>query len=365
MKNVRKNGLSDFQLVAVTFVAASGVSTIFLPRTVAEGAGRDGWIGIILAGLVALTLAGLIYLLCRRFPKRILPEFSMLILGKPLGILVSAVYIIYTLLLSGTNLMLFVEVSKTWAMFWTPQWFLIAMLLVPVLYIVRQGPVPLGRLTELIFYSIMVVGALLLMPLPQFNMMNLRPLGDEGITVIARAAGQTTLAFLGFEVLLVFFPLTIKRQGVLRLYLLAVALLIAFFTSITLLTFGVLGVEYTRLQVWPLMIYLGAGRMQVIERLDNLFLFLWIAKIIGLVALQYYAAVITGALITGKRHFDLWILLLFPVLYGIAYLPGQHYVVFQFANLVGSWGAVFVAGLVLLLFLVALIRGIDESEETG
>jgi len=365
MKSLSKNGLSDLQLITLIFVATSGTNIIFLPRILAEEAGRDGWIGIVLGGFVALVLAGLIYLLCSRFPRRILPEFSMLILGKPLGLIVSAVYVAYTLLLGSTTLMLFKEVAKTWTVFWTPQSVFIASMLIAVIFIVRQGPVPLGRLSELIFYTIIFVVLLLFLPLPQLNIMHLKPVGEEGLTAIISAARQTSFAYLGIEVLLVFFPFFMVREKVLRLYLLSVTLLILFYTILTLLTYALLGAEFTRLQVWPLMKYLSVGRMQIIERIDNLFLFMWIMKIIGLVAVQYYAAAVTAAAITNKRYFGLWTLLLLPIMFVVTNLPAQQHAIFEIAHMVGTWGTVFVVGLVLLLLIVALIRGLDERKEIG
>ena len=365
MKDLSKNGLSDFQLIALIFVAASGTSIIFLPRSVAEAAGRDGWISIILGGCVALAVAVLIYFLCSRFPRRILPEFSMLILGKPLGIIVSAAYVVYALLLGGTTLLLFGEVTKTWVLFWTPQYVLIVSMLIPVIYITLQGPVPLGRFTELIFYFVGLVVLILLLPLPEANLINVRPVGAEGLATVLGGIGQLPFAFLGIEVMFIFFPLFVNRGRVLRLYLLAVMLLVVFYTGLTLFTYALLGVENTKLQVWPLISYLSAARVQIIERFDNIFLFIMTAKIIGLVAVHYYAAAATSAVITGGRYFNLFILLLLPALYGITLLPARQYAAFEFASLVGTWGALFVGGMVLLLLSVTLIRGLDEREETN
>ncbi len=364
MKDLSKNGLSDFQLIALIFVAASGTSIIFLPRSVAEAAGRDGWISIILGGCVALTVAILIYYLCSRFPRRTLPEFSMLILGKPLGIMVSAVYVVYVLLLGGTTLILFGEVTKTWVLFWTPQYVLIVSMLIPVIFITLKGPVPLGRYTELIFYFVGLVVLILLLPLSQANLINVRPVGAEGLVAVLGGMGQLPFAFLGIEVMFIFFPLFVNRGKVLRLYLLAVMLLVVFYTGLTLFTYALLGVENTKLQVWPLMSYLSAARVQIIERFDNIFLFIMTVKIIGLVAVQYYAAAATSTVITKGRYFNIWSLLLLPALYGITLLPARQYAVFEFASLVGTWGALFVAGLVLLLLSIAVIRGFDERDET-
>lgn len=363
MKNLSKNGLSDLQLLALIFIAIVGSTVTYLPRDMAEGAGRDGWIAILAAGIAVFLAACFIYLLCRRFPQKTLGEFSALILGKPLGLLFSGLYILYALLTAGINLRVFVEVSRTWTMFWTPMIVFIALLLVPVLYIVSLGIVPLGRLAELILFTTLLTFLLMLLPMAQFNFIHLKPVGQEGLITIAGAAPRAFYAYMGFETLLVLFPFVKNRHKVYRLYFLAIFLAGVMFAGAAVMVYGVSGVEHARQQIWPLMEYLGTGRFLFIERIDNLFLFVMTAKIIGLVAVQYYAATITMAHITSKKLFRLWALVLLPALFAITFLPGHQYQVFEYAALVGSGGFVFITLLVLLLLLVAVIRGQDERKD--
>jgi spore germination protein (amino acid permease) len=237
------------------------------------------------------------------------------------------------------------------------------LLLVPVLYIVRQGPVPLGRLAELILFSTLFIALLMLLPMAQFNFIHLKPVGQEGLLTITGAAPRAFYAYLGYETLLVLFPFVQNRRKVYRLYFLAIFLAVVLYAGTAVMVYGVSGVEHTRQQIWPLMEYLATGRLLFIERIDNLFLFVMSAKIIGLVAVQYYAAAVTMAHITSKKLFSLWTLALLPVVYAIAFLPGHQYQVFQYAALLGTGGFVFIISLVLLLLLVAVIMGQDERKE--
>ena len=90
----KKYGLSDFQLFSVLICAMLGSGIITLPRAVADIAGRDGWLSVLLAGAGTWVMAILIWLLCRSFPKP-LPEFSIAILGKPLGIFFRGLFSVY------------------------------------------------------------------------------------------------------------------------------------------------------------------------------------------------------------------------------------------------------------------------------
>ncbi|UNC91010.1 GerAB/ArcD/ProY family transporter [Candidatus Contubernalis alkaliaceticus] len=358
----RSNGLTDFQVVAIIIAAMTGANMIFLPVFVAEKAGRDGWISIILAGLLVWLAAGLVYILCRRFPTRSLPEFSILILGKPLGTMVSTGYIVYALFLAGTTLRIYTEVAKVWTMFWTPAWFFILFLLIPVVYIVRLGPIPLARLMEIVIYVSLFVLLLFLLPLREFNLLNLRPVGQEGLRAVVSAIPETTFSYLGFEVLLIFYPMILNRQRIVRLYLQGILVAMIFFAGTTFLVIGVMGVEHVQIQVWPVMEYLGIGRLPVVERIDNLFLFYWTGKIVGLISIHYYAAAFTAASLTSRRYYSLWTLLFIPIIYAIALLPGRQLESFDMIRIVGNWGVVFILFLVVLLLMVAVIRGLDEGK---
>jgi len=362
-KRAKKYGLSDFQLIAVITGTIIGAGITILPRTVAENAGRDGWLSIGIAGVLVWVAAGLVYLLCRRFPSKTLPEFSVLILGKPLGILASSAYAIFVLVIGGTALRIFAELVKTWVFIWQPIWLFPLLILIPVVYITRLGPVSLGRLMELVFYLTIVAFLLFSLSLREFNILNLRPLGAEGLAAILSGVPEASFAFLGFDVLLVFFPLVVNRQRIFRIYMLALTLITFVYILNTVFIYGVMGVESALLQDWPLIHYLRIGTTPILERVDKLFLYIWTAQVTVVVGVRYYVGTFIFSTLAGKTHHDLWALLLWPALYAVAMLPQSQLDIFNVSGLVGLWGFVLVITLVLLLLIVAVIRGLDESGE--
>ncbi|MTI96206.1 MAG: hypothetical protein FH749_12105 [Firmicutes bacterium] len=363
MRDAKKYGLSDFQWASVLICTILGAGITTLPRTIAETAGRDGWISILIAGAATWAMAAFVWLLCRKFPTKTLPEFSVLILGRPLGALVSVMYAIYAIGISGVALRIFTELATTWTLIWTPQPVFLLANLVPVVYISRMGAVTLGRLMELVVYMTGTVIFVYLVPLAEFDILNLRPVGAEGLPAILSAIPDASFAFLGFEVLLVFFPFIINRDRVLRITLLALTVITVLYAGNVFLTFGVLGVEHTLLQTWPLMNYLRVGTLPFIQRVDNLVLFIWTAQVIGLVAIQYYAGTFTLATLTRHHYHDIWALVAWPVVYAVAIIPERLSEVFELGDQIGRWGLFGILGLTGLLLLVAKIRGLDESKE--
>lgn len=363
IKSAKKYGLSDFQLFALFVCTLLGAGITTLPRTAAEQAGRDGWLSIFIAGCLMWLATGLVYLLARRFPDKTLPEYSVLILGKPLGIAVSTGYVAYTLFLGGTALRIFVELVKTWTMIWTPHWAFIVSILAIAVYTARMGAVTLGRLCELIIYLTLPAFLLFLLPLSEVNPLNLMPVGGEGAAAILKGVPEAGFAYLGFEILLVFFPLVVYRQRIFRVYTLALAAVTLAYMATAVSIYGVLGVEQTIHQVWPLINYLRIGTTPFIERVDNPVLFIWTAQVFGVTAIQYYAGSFTAATLAGKRRHDLWALGLAPVLYAIAIAPNRLVDVLMVSDLVAMWGLAYLVGVTALLLAVAAARGLDEGKE--
>lgn len=364
IKNVKRfYGITDSQLFSLLICAMLGAGITTLPRTTAQQAGRDGWLSIIIGGVVVWLITGLIYLLCRRFPNKTLPQFSMKILGKPLGILVTCIYIGYALFLGGNALRIFLDLAKTWNLLWTPSWAFLLSILVVVVYTARLGASTLARLSELIVIVTIPALLLFLLPLNEFQILHLRPVGGEGIMAIARGAPEAAFAYLGFEILVIFFPLLVNRQKVFRIYTLALATVTALYAVNNIFIYGVLGVEQTTLQVWPLINYLRIGTSPMFERVDNIFLFIWTAQVFGVTAIQYFIATFAFATLTGKSRHDLWALLFAPVLYIIARFPKRFSDIIRVSDIVGLWGTVFLVSMTVLMLLVAMIRGLDERKE--
>jgi spore germination protein len=363
MKDAKKYGLTDFQLLAIVISTILGAGIITMSRTLGAIAGRDAWISTALAGIAVWLLSGLIYLLCRRFPEKTLPEFSSTILGRPLGILVSILYAVYALFLGATALRIFHEMIKTWLMVRTPLPVFVMLIVVPTVYAARMGAVTLGRLMELIMYITVIALLVFLIPVGDFIPLNVLPVGAEGLTAIASAMPKAAFAFLGFEVLLVFFPFVVNRDRVFRVYTLALAVVTLLYMGIIVITYGVLTFEHTLKKVWPLMNYLRVGTLPILERVDNMMMFLWLAQIFAVVAIQYYASTYTMATLVGRSRHDLWALLAWPLVYIVAVFPNRQEQVFQLGDLVGMSGMIFLLILVVLLLLVAMARGLDEGKK--
>lgn len=359
----KKYGLKGSQWFAILVCNILGSGILVLPRLVAVEASRDGWLSILVAGVGIWLLAGLVWFLCKKFPTKTLPEISIMVLGKPMGIVVSVAYAVYAFVFAGAVLRVFLELVKTWILIWTPTPVILLAMLLPVVYICRMGVGTIGRLMEFVVILTFVIFLLWLVPMGDYNPLNLRPIGAEGALAILRGAEKASFSFLGFEVMLIFYPFIANRKKAFRVTVLALAFVTLVYIGNAVLIFGARGVEYTMLQKWPLMSYLRVGKLPVVQRVDALVLFFWTAQIIVETAIQYFAGTFTLATLTRKHYHDVWAIACWPLLYVLGVIPIQLSQVFDAMEIVGRWGLLGIVALVLLLLIVAKLRGLDESQE--
>jgi len=357
----KKYGFSDFQWVAVMVSAILGAGMMTLPRAVGEIAGRDGWISIILAGFVAWTAALIIWLLCRKFPTRTLPEMSMLILGRPLGILVSALYSLYALVVCSLALRILLSMLSTWVFIWVPLPVFLILILIAIGYVGRMGAITLARLMEIKTILAVAIVFMFMVPLREFVSLNLRPVGGEGLKIL-QAVPNASFSFLGFEVMLIFFPFLINKNKALKLNSIALGLVTAAYAAGVVFVYGVLGLEYTLNLIWPLMTYMRIGSLPFVQRVDNMLLFAWAGLIISVATVHYFSATYTLATLSKRKYHDIWVLVSLPLVYLLTNVPSNLAETFVFSEIVGMIGYPFLLGMAVLLLLVAKIRGLDERE---
>ena len=94
--------ISGRQLVALIFTFIIATLTLFHPSFVTNHAGQDGWISVLLAGLIGVIVVLVVTALGLKYPQLTLIEYSEIILGKWLGKMVGIIFIIFYLHLTST-----------------------------------------------------------------------------------------------------------------------------------------------------------------------------------------------------------------------------------------------------------------------
>lgn len=162
-------------------------------------------------------------------------------------------------------------------------------------------------------------------------------------------------AMTGFDVFLFVYPFSHRRR-VLGAASLAVGSATLLYAVSSTLTIAALSLERTLLLVWPLQNYLNDFSFAVVDRLDVIFLMLWVWQVTMSVAVPLFMA--TSCLrgisprLSGKAAADICAALLFAAAMMPIDLPTQN----RLLNVYSHVAVFFNGSLPLVLWLTAVLR---------
>ena len=107
---MNKEVISGRQLVALVFTFIIATATLYLPSFVTHNAGQDGWISVLVAGVVGVIVVLVVTFVGLKYPKLTPIEYSEIILGKWLGKMVGLIFIVFYLHMTSIIIR---EVSST------------------------------------------------------------------------------------------------------------------------------------------------------------------------------------------------------------------------------------------------------------
>ncbi|WP_085505295.1 GerAB/ArcD/ProY family transporter [Thalassobacillus devorans] len=211
MNNTNKIPVPEHLLVTSTMVfllvhsMQVGVGILGFEKYIAMDAGYDAWISILIAGVAIHLLLFMIYWILEANGGDLVSIHTS-VYGKILGGLLNIGFSFYFLLLSLTVLRTFTEIIQVWVFPQMSVWMFALAYLLLAYYFITGG---LRIVVGMCLLSVILGLPLLLFkffPIQNGQVDNVYPLVDHSINEILVSAKTSTLSFLGFELLLVFYP---------------------------------------------------------------------------------------------------------------------------------------------------------------
>ncbi|OWZ83700.1 GerAB/ArcD/ProY family transporter [Natranaerobius trueperi] len=360
MNKHEKRDISEFQWITLLLGMTVGVGVTTLPREVATEAGRDGWITILIATFCVLIYSYLCLYYARLFPDKTLAESSRKVLGKFLGSVLIIIYSLYAFALSGIVLRIFLEIAYVYLDITYSLIFSLILILPVVVYIARCGLATLSRFSELVLFFTAPLFVLFWVPISITEYLNILPVFEQGVTTPVLAIREPILAFLGIEIILVFFPYLNKQESATRLTSIAVMSAGFIYTSIFLVTLMMMGLKQLVLTYWPFIEYLKIIELVVVERVDTTFIHFWLIKIILVTSIKYFAATFSLAHLTNKNFHDKWALFSWVIILFVSLYPKNLAQASEIAEHISFYGGIFVLFTPIILIIVAKLRGVAD-----
>jgi spore germination protein len=349
-------------VIIITYLLGAGILT--LPRTVSEKVKTpDGWITVILGGLLAMVSVLIMVKLCERFPNKTFYQFNQDIIGKWMGSVLGFLVVVYFLVLAAFEIRVMAETIELFLLQGTPTWAIVMPFLWIGVYLIFGGINAIGRMLEIIF-PITIIFFLVVMSLgfKIFELDHLRPVLGQGVMPVMKGILPTALSYSGYEIILVIYMFMQEQQKAKRVVLISILIPLIFYTVTVVMVIGALSVEGAMTQTWPVITYVQSFEFTglVFERFDSLLLVVWIMQIFTTFIVSYYAASLGLAQIFRKNIRPIYWGGI-PVIYIVAMSPENINAVFTLGDWIGKFGISIFTIIIPLLLIISLVRGKHEK----
>ena len=337
-----------------------------LVRIFFDYAGKDAWVGILIAFLIGIPVFIATGKLNEKLYGNTIIEKFLQWFGPWLGRLLTIPLILYFFFLSTITLYGLVDFAKSFFLIETPVWAVASAFAVAVLYMTHLGIEVITRVSEWILVWIFIAGLVVFIALiGEKDYTLLLPILENGLSPVIPVIFLNLATFGEMVVMLM---INVKKDhekaiSYTKIYLLA--LVINFFIYLGTATgpIAIFGEELTGKFNYPLQSTVRMISLGFIERLDSFGLTLVVTGSFVRLGIFHYAASIAVAqwLNLKKYHFFNWIIggiLIFASLYAFKSFK-QFYDVLKNYYPYGTFFAVF---LILLWLAVTIISKFQRKE---
>lgn len=200
-----KYKVSPFYVFFLVHSMQTGVGVLNFQRLLAKSIGTDGWISILLSGLVVHLLIWIIYKIFSIVPGDII-YVNHQAFGKVIGNFFNIVIIFYYLILGMVVMISYINVIHLWLYDEVGSWAFALVFLILIYYILTGG---FRTITGIAFLSVMLsfwLTFILFYAMRYSEITNLLPLFDHHLLEIVKGMKDTSLTMIGFELILMFYP---------------------------------------------------------------------------------------------------------------------------------------------------------------
>lgn len=286
----KTGSLTNWQIFFLIVQTQVGFTILVLPNILQSTSKGDGWISVLLAGVAIQLFFVIFWLLSIKFPNLTYTEITLFLFGKYLGSFVNTVIYLYFIVSASLILLQFTTVIKEYMLLVTPYWVIGLMMLLPCTYLAISDIRIIARFFGIIsFLFLGLFGISFFSFLLPLDLHHILPIGSSGIKQILIGSKDCLLAILGFEIILFLYPLAAKKgTSFLKVITLAnvfVTILTTYFVFICIMIFSE---SILKLIKYPVLYFLRPLQFQMIERLDILFISIWVFPLGASIVIYLY-----------------------------------------------------------------------------
>ncbi|KKB35331.1 GerAB/ArcD/ProY family transporter [Bacillus thermotolerans] len=312
MKNI-KSEITLMQYILLIHGVQMGVGVLTLPRELAEKAGTDGWMVLILSWFLSTTASLIIIQVMKKHPDGTILDLLTHYFGKWVGKAAAIIFALYFAVLAHVIFAREALFIQAWILPYTEVYVLILLLSIPSYLIVRENIKILGRYAEFIFFMTLWTLITYLLPLEYAEWLHLLPVLKEGWMPILTTVRAAIFSFIGFEIAFFLYPFLQKKEKASIGIVVANTLSLIMFLIITIGAFAFYSPDEITLYNEPTIEMLKVIEFQFIERLEIVVFSFYLFVISTTVLPFMFITVFCTSWLAGKqdhRRHLIWFLLI-------------------------------------------------------
>ncbi|MBS4219379.1 GerAB/ArcD/ProY family transporter [Bacillus sp. FJAT-49711] len=348
--------ISQFQLTLVLIHAQIGVGIISLPYVMFLEADGDSWISILVTGVLLQVMIVLMWGLMRRFPNQNLYMVLQTLFGKFVGKVISVLYCCYFLIVAGMVMAKFAFTIKVWMLPLTPQWLILLLMILTVIYMVIEKLQIIARFLFLASLSLIVFIVLSAYSLKFANYTYILPIGSNGFLPILKGVKAGFPSFQGFELFMILFPFVqADQKSVLKAATIANVFVTLFYAFITLTCLLFFSPQELKLIPEPVLYLIKSFAFKIIERPDLIFTSLWIVLVATTIMCLLFASSIGLSSVMNKKNHKLFVFLSAAACFIIAFIPKGKFEIAALGKINSQLVTFFAFAFPIIFFLISII----------
>lgn len=356
----RKNKISSQQIKAIMVTVVIGVGILSLPSDMALILNNDGWIGILLGGLITIPFIIMIDKMFKFYPNRSFFQLGKEIMNPIVFKFILIILLLYNILILSLSVRIFADVIKTYLLETTPIEVIIITMLLSVSYIARSQIEAIARMAVIIYPIILgFIIFLLIINIPNMDLTNIYPIFQADYKSIIRGIIIAIFSYAGYEFTMLVLPIAEDSQNTLRCNINGILLIIGIYLIVFFITISQYGIHQLKREIWPTIAIVKEVDLPgfFLENLDGIVMAVWVMVVYGTMGPFLHSSGVILSDILNTREHEYLILPILPIIYIIGIYPKNLAQVEQIMGKVFYYFSIVSIMLIpTILFILALIK---------
>lgn len=358
--NYADEKISSAELMIAIPSVIIGIGILSLPRSLAkESIAADGWIPLVVAGLILMFMAWNTAKLATLYPGKSFVEYTSILTTKPVAIVLTLGFSVLMLLQGSHQVRSISDLGKKYLFDRTPPEMIGLAFLLVVIYAVAGSRVGLFRLNMMFFPLIIIITVIVLtFSAGAVESGHLQPMFQTSKNDYWNGLKVGVFAYLGFSILF-FYPKLLRRpKKAPKMALIGMAIPIVVYVSLYIVTIGVFGNSITSNLIYPTIELAKSVEVpgEFFERFESVFFVIWTMAIFNTTSI-IMDVMVFSFMSVFKNITKLKVLYIAsPIMFFISAIPKDVVDVERYITVIDEIMGIYIVFIIIMLFFLSKIR---------